>query len=85
MLGGGEEEEEGKAERMIITKCYSKIQVSSNEKKKDGYFNTIRNYVVCIVVTVIVLSLFLFLCSLLDNNLESYWQSNGSPRSHWIR
>jgi hypothetical protein len=45
-------------ERVVVAKCYSKIETSTSQ-------NQIRN--------------------LTDNRTDTHWQSNGSPRSHWIR
>ncbi|XP_064406559.1 zinc finger ZZ-type and EF-hand domain-containing protein 1-like isoform X2 [Halichondria panicea] len=59
LLGGGADTEEDEGtERLVLSKCYSKVQVSSGEKKIDALF---------------------------DNSIDTYWQSNGSPRSHYIR
>ena len=33
---GGEDDDEDRTERMVITKCYSTVRVSTNEKRMDS-------------------------------------------------
>jgi hypothetical protein len=58
-LGGGEGDGgTDLGERVVVTKCFSKIETSTSQHQ-------IKN--------------------LTDNRMDTYWQSSGSPRSHWIR
>ncbi|CAI8006132.1 Zinc finger ZZ-type and EF-hand domain-containing protein 1 [Geodia barretti] len=58
MEEGGKDDGFSSRERVVVSKCYSKIESSSSQHQ---------------------------IKHLTDNRMDSYWQSSGSPRSHWIR
>lgn len=51
LMGGEDEDDSAGNERLILTKCHSKIQLSSNDKKEDKY--------VCACVVVVMGMMFL--------------------------
>ena len=72
---GGVSSDDDEDVKVLVTKCYTTLSASSNER-------TLSKWVWLVGVFIDIMFHFY---SLTDNNTDTYWQSNGSPRSHWIR
>lgn len=78
--------------KVVVTKCHSTITCSSSESNVFKYVCVHVCMFMCVCSSGCGLMLcgcglyyVCFLIRLTDGNTDSYWQSNGSPRTHWIR